>query len=154
MFSKLLASPKSDVPAVNQELHECKAKLDAISSNQAVIEFELDGTVTDANENFLSTLGYRLDEIAGRHHRLFVSEEERESAGYVEFWNSLNAGVFQSGKFRRIHKDGSDVWIQAMYYPINGADGRPMKVVKFASDITAQVALEKTDRRSRLGGLG
>ncbi|MFK7737785.1 MAG: PAS domain-containing methyl-accepting chemotaxis protein [Pirellulaceae bacterium] len=143
MLTKLLRNPKAEPPEVNEELHECKAKLDAISSNQAVIEFELDGKVIFANDNFLKALGYRLDEIEGRHHRIFVSAEEQESDAYLQFWETLNSGTSHAGKFRRIHKDGSEVWIQAMYYPINGTDGQPAKVVKFATDITKQVALER-----------
>ena len=125
------------------ELQECKSKLDAIGRSQAVIEFEMNGTIVTANDNFLAALGYSLGEIVGQHHRMFVSRQERESQEYVQFWETLNCGEFHSGEFLRIRKDGSEIWIQAMYYPIMGPDGRPRKVVKFASDITAQVELRK-----------
>lgn len=125
------------------ELQECRSKLDAISRSQAVIEFELDGTIINANDNFLSTLGYSLDEIVGQHHRIFVDAAERESPDYLGFWRTLNNGDFHSGQFSRIHKDGSEIWIQAMYYPIIDIHGKPTKVVKFASDITDQISLQR-----------
>ena len=143
MFNNLLKKNESGAAVDEKELHECKSKLNAISRSQAVIEFELDGTITYANDNFLNAVGYRLDEIVGKHHRMFVSPEERESSAYRQFWDSLNAGQFHAGKFLRIRKDGSDVWIQAMYYPIEGMDGKPAKVVKYATDITDQVLLQQ-----------
>ena len=125
------------------ELQECRSKLEAIGQAQAVIEFEMDGTIIHANDNFLAGLGYDLTEIVGRHHRMFVDVEERETAEYHQFWTSLGNGKFNAGQFRRIRKDGSDIYIQAMYYPLVGLDGRPFKVIKFASDITDQVMLQK-----------
>lgn len=121
---------------LNQEL---RSKIDAMGRSQAVIEFNLDGTIITANENFLGALGYRLDEVQGKHHSMFVPEAERSSAAYREFWNRLRAGEFQACEFKRIAKDGHAVWIQASYNPIYGAGGELMKVVKFATDVTAQV---------------
>ncbi len=114
------------------------AQADAISRVQAVIEFKLDGTVVTANDNFLTTLGYRLDEIIGRHHRMFVTPEEQDGRAYQEFWARLNGGQFQSGEFRRVAKDGHDVWILASYNPVLDEKGKPFKVVKFATDVTAE----------------
>ncbi|HEU0120007.1 MAG TPA: PAS domain-containing methyl-accepting chemotaxis protein [Bryobacteraceae bacterium] len=117
------------------------AMVAAIHRSQAVIEFQLDGTIITANDNFLTTLGYRLEEIAGRHHRIFVLEEERNSEEYRQFWQSLNRGEYQSGEFRRMAKGGKDVWIQASYNPVFDANGKPYKIVKFAVDITRQKQL-------------
>lgn len=125
------------------ELRECRSKLDAISRSQAVIEFNMDGTVITANQNFLNALEYSLDEIVGKHHRLFVDADERESEEYRNFWDVLNRGEFHSGEFLRIRRSGRKIWIQAMYYPVIGPEGIPVKVVKFASDITEQVTMRE-----------
>ncbi len=116
-----------------------KGKLDAISRSQAVIEFEMDGTIRDANDNFCNALGYTQKEIVGRHHSMFVEDSYRQSNDYRTFWDTLNRGEFQSAEFKRVRKDGSPIWIQASYNPIFDADGNPVKVVKFATDITMQV---------------
>ncbi|WP_241082348.1 methyl-accepting chemotaxis protein [Achromobacter xylosoxidans] len=110
----------------------------AIHKAQAVIEFDLDGHVLMANQNFLDTMGYELDEVIGQHHRIFVLPDERESADYLAFWERLGQGAHDSGRYRRIRKDGGDVWLQASYNPIFDRHGRPFKVVKYATDITAQ----------------
>ncbi|BAM91542.1 putative methyl-accepting chemotaxis receptor/sensory transducer with PAS domain [Bradyrhizobium oligotrophicum S58] len=117
---------------------DAQAMINAISRSQAMIEFDLDGTIITANKNFLEALGYRLDEIQGKHHSMFVSPDERDSAAYREFWTSLNRGEFQAGEFKRIAKGGREVWIEASYNPILDGNGKPMKVVKFATDITAK----------------
>ena len=91
-----------------------------------------------ANDNFLNTMGYSLDEIKGRHHSMFVSEETKNSFEYKAFWNKLKNGEFESGEYKRIGKGSRDVWIQATYNPILNLEGNPYKVVKFATDITAQ----------------
>ena len=118
---------------------EVRGKLNALDKSQAIIEFGLDGTVQTANENFLETMGYSLDEILGQHHQIFVPEEERNTPEYKEFWAKLGRGEFQAAEFRRVGKDGSDIWIQASYNPILDMDGVPFKVVKFATDITERV---------------
>jgi methyl-accepting chemotaxis protein len=110
----------------------------AISKSQAVIEFNLDGTIITANQNFLSTLGYSLDEIKGKHHSMFVEPSVRDSNDYREFWARLNRGEFQAAQYKRIGKGGKPIWIQASYNPICDAKGEPSKVIKFATDITAQ----------------
>ena len=110
----------------------------AIGTSMAVIEFDLDGTVLTANHNFLSALGYSLDEIQGKHHSMFVDDATRNGDGYRAFWAKLNRGEFDAGEYKRIGKNGREVWIQASYNPVRDREGRPTKVVKFASDITAQ----------------
>jgi methyl-accepting chemotaxis protein len=113
-------------------------QIEATNKAQAVIEFEMDGTIITANDNFLTTLGYSLDEVQGQHHRMFVEEAFGASAEYKEFWAKLNRGEFESKEYKRIGKGGKEVWIQASYNPIFDLNGKPFKVVKFASDITAQ----------------
>ncbi|HEY1189779.1 MAG TPA: methyl-accepting chemotaxis protein, partial [Gemmata sp.] len=110
----------------------------AINRAQAVIEFKLDGTITSANENFLAATGYTLPEVQGRHHRMFVEPAVAASAEYREFWAKLNRGEFIVGEFKRVGKGGKEVWIQASYNPILDAQGVPYRMVKFATDITAQ----------------
>ena len=99
----------------------------------------MDGTIIAANENFLDTLGYALDEIQGRHHSMFVDPAERDGADYREFWAKLNRGEYQAAEYKRIGKGGKEVWIQASYNPILDLNGKPFKVVKYATDTTAQV---------------
>ncbi|MFN8023552.1 MAG: PAS domain-containing methyl-accepting chemotaxis protein [Acidimicrobiales bacterium] len=117
-------------------LAERAARLDALDRSQAVIEFDLDGNVLTANQNFLAVMGYTLDEIVGRHHRMFVPEAERSSEAYLHFWDDLRAGRFQAGQFQRLARGGREVWIEATYNVILGKDDRPSKVVKYASDVT------------------
>jgi methyl-accepting chemotaxis protein len=116
---------------------EDAGKISAIGRAQAVIEFNLDGTIITANENFLATVGYRLDEIQGKHHQMFVSPAERDSAAYREFWAKLGRGEYEAAEYKRFGKGGKEVWILASYNPILDEAGKPFKVVKFASDITA-----------------
>ncbi len=113
-------------------------QIDAISKSQAVIEFDVHGNILTANDNFLATVGYGLDEIQGKHHRIFVTKQERESDQYKTFWKQLSEGQFYSGEFHRVAKDGTDVWIQATYNPILDMSGNVVKVVKYASNITEQ----------------
>lgn len=113
-------------------------QINAISKSQAVIEFDPNGNIVTANDNFLATVGYGLDEIQGKHHRIFVTKQECESEEYRTFWKKLAEGQFYSGEFHRIAKDGSDVWIQATYNPIFDMSGNVVKVVKYASNITEQ----------------
>lgn len=129
----------TDTTAVKLKAAEDAGKLAAISRAQAVIEFTVDGEILTANENFLSTLGYDLSEVKGRHHRMFVEPAYAHSAAYVEFWRRLQGGEFIAEEFKRIGKAGREVWIQASYNPIFDPDGRVMKVVKFATDITGRV---------------
>ncbi|PHS28120.1 MAG: chemotaxis protein [Robiginitomaculum sp.] len=116
-----------------------RGKIEAINRSQAVIEFDMDGTVLDANENFLAVLGYRLEEIKGQHHSLFVDPAERNSAEYKSFWDALRRGEYQAAEYKRIGKGGKIIWIQASYNPIINDGGVVVKVVKFATDVSAQV---------------
>src|SRR5881397_1795677 len=115
-----------------------KALVAAISRSQAVIEFALDGTILTANDNFLKTLGYALGEIQGKHHSMFVDPSERDGAAYRDFWAALRRGEYQAAEYKRIGKGGKEVWIQATYNPVLDGSGKPVKVVKFATDITAR----------------
>lgn len=129
----------TDITAQKLRNADTHGQLAAIHKAQAVISFDLEGSVLDANGNFLSALGYRLDEITGRHHRIFVAAEDRDTVAYRDFWAALGRGEFQAGQYRRIGKDGREVWIQATYNPIFDMAGRPFKVVKFATDVTAAI---------------
>jgi len=129
----------TDITGAKMQAADNTGKLEAISRAQAVIEFTVDGEILTANPNFLATLGYDLGEIKGRHHRMFVEPSHAHSAAYVEFWRRLQAGEFIAEEFKRIGKGGREVWIQASYNPIFDPDGRVMKVVKFATDITGRV---------------
>jgi len=115
-----------------------QGQIEAIGKSQAVIEFNMDGTIIGANENFLSAMGYQLDEIKGHHHSLFIEAGVRETAEYKQFWQNLNRGDFDSGEYKRIGKGGKEVWIQASYNPIMDANGKPFKVVKYATDVSAR----------------
>lgn len=129
----------SDITAEKMRGLDAVGKLRAIDRSQAVIEFAPDGTIQKANEIFLACVGYRLDEIVGRHHRLFADESEGNSPAYAAFWAALGRGEFKSGEFGRRGKDGRRIWLQATYNPVLGPDGKPIKIVKFASDITEDV---------------
>ncbi|KQP14581.1 PAS domain-containing methyl-accepting chemotaxis protein [Methylobacterium sp. Leaf93] len=131
----------ADITRQKQLDADCKGQIEAIQKAQAVIAFNLDGTIIEANKNFLSVVGYTLPEIVGQHHRIFVDPAFGDSPGYAAFWAKLRQGEYQKGQFNRIGKDGREVWIEASYNPIFDASGRPYKVVKFAIDITAQVVL-------------
>ncbi len=139
----------SDITKAKLAASEAAGQLDAISSTQAVISFDLDGNILDANELFLGCTGYRRDEIVGRHHRMFMPQNELGSS-YGQFWADLKSGIAKQGQFRRVGKRGNDIYIQATYTPILNADGKPFKVVKFASDVTkeveAQVARAKAQK--------
>ena len=128
----------SEIDTFRALFAEYEAQVNAIQTSMAVIEFDLDGTVLTANDNFLRTLGYTLGEIQGRHHSMFVDEHERDSDAYRAFWAKLRRGEFDSGEYRRIGKGGKEVWIQASYNPVRDADGNLAKVVKYAQDITAR----------------
>ena len=139
----------TDVTAQKLKNADLAGQIEAIGKSQAVIEFKLDGTIIHANANFLKTLGYTLGEITGKHHSLFVDRAERESAAYREFWAALNRGEFQAGEYKRVGKGGKEVWIQASYNPILDLNGKPFKVVKYASDVTQQVLVRMGNERVR-----
>lgn len=141
----------SDVTASKLAAADSAGQLAAIDKAQAVIEFNLDGAIIRANQNFLQTLGYTAEEVRGQHHSMFVDPEERARPEYRMFWEKLGRGDYDAGRYRRIAKDGREVWIQASYNPILDLSGRPIKVVKYATDITEQVIRElENERLSRV----
>ena len=129
----------TDITAQKMQAADFAGQLAAINKSQAVIEFSLDGRILAANENFLATTGYTLDDVRGRHHSMFVDPACRESAEYRAFWEKLGRGEYDAGQYRRLGKGGREVWIQASYNPIMDMNGRAFKVVKYATDVTAQV---------------
>jgi len=140
-LTALFASRRSVNDAANAarlRQRELEDQVKALHRVQAVIEFRLDGTIVHANDNFLQTLGYTLEEIQGKHHAMFVDPQYAHSSEYRDFWANLGRGEFDAGQYRRIGKGGRDIWIQASYNPVFDSNGRPYKVVKFATDITAQ----------------
>jgi methyl-accepting chemotaxis protein len=141
-FLEMFAGDKNLVKVDSHELENVRGQLTAINRVQAVIEFSLDGTVLNANDNFLRLTGYNLDEVKGRHHSMFVEPDYRTSDAYRKFWEALARGDFEAGQYKRIGKGGKEVWIQASYNPILGQDGRPLKVVKYATDVTADMAVK------------
>ncbi len=128
----------TDITAQKQAALESEGILKAVDRGQAMIEFNMDGTVRNANQMFLNTLGYTVNEIKGQHHRMFCESVFANSQEYGEFWEKLNRGDFQAGVYKRLGKGGHEVWIQATYNPIFDLKGKPYKVVKFATDITGQ----------------
>jgi methyl-accepting chemotaxis protein len=130
-----------------------QAQLDAIGRSQATIEFALDGTILTANENFLKALGYGLEEIKGKHHSMFVPADQRGGAAYKAFWSALKSGEFQAAEFKRIAKGGREIWIEASYNPVLDGDGKPIKVVKIATDITAKKINAMTEA-SKVSAIG
>lgn len=115
---------------------DARGQIEAIGKSQAVIEFNLDGTIITANQNFLKALGYSLSEIKGQHHRMFVDPIDANTPEYEAFWKKLARGEFDARVHKRITKTGQPIWIQASYNPIYDASGKPFKVVKYATDIT------------------
>jgi len=128
-------------------------QIEAIGKSQAVIEFNMDGTIIQANDNFLNTVGYSLDEIKGKHHRMFVDPDYAQSLEYTQFWDKLNRGEYEASEYKRIGKNNKEVWIQASYNPIFDLDGKLFKVVKYASDVTAQ-KLKSADDAGQLEAIG
>jgi len=132
---------------LQEKADDYTAQLEAISRTQAVIEFNLDGTIRYANANFLAALGYSLDEITGKHHRMFVDPAYGQSNEYRDFWATLNRGEFATGDFQRFAKGNREIWINASYNPVLDANGKPVKVVKYATDITAKVQAKRESER-------
>jgi methyl-accepting chemotaxis protein len=139
----------TDVTEQKLSIADNDGQVAAIRKSQAVIEFNMDGTIRSANQNFLGAMGYTLAEIAGKHHSVFVELSERNSPAYREFWESLNRGQYQAAEYKRIGKGGREVWIQASYNPILDLNGKPFKVVKYATDITAQAQARMKAERAR-----
>lgn len=134
----------TDVTAQKLSNADYQGQIAAIDKSQAVIEFNMDGTILSANDNFLAAMGYSLSEIKGQHHSIFAAPGVKESPEYTAFWDKLNRGEYDAGEYLRLGKGGKEVWIQASYNPIMDLNDRPFKVVKYASDITAQKELQKT----------
>ena len=130
-----------------------KGQIAAIGKAQAVIEFNMDGTIITANDNFLNALGYTLAEVKGKHHSMFVDEAYKQSPAYKEFWAKLNRGEYDAAEYKRIGKGGKEVWIQASYNPILDLDGKPFKVVKYATDVTEQ-KLRNADYQGQIAAIG
>ncbi|WP_320188746.1 PAS domain-containing methyl-accepting chemotaxis protein (plasmid) [Agrobacterium rosae] len=129
----------TDITAAKMKAADDGGKIAAILRAQAMIEFSPDGNILSANENFLAVIGYSLNEVAGRHHSIFVDPSEAVKPEYKEFWHRLRSGEFVAQEFRRIGKGGKEVWLQASYNPIFDPDGKVIKVVKFATDITGRI---------------
>mgnify|MGYP003631775960 FL=1 len=134
----------TDVTAEKLRAADYAGQIEAIGKSQAVISFELDGTIIDANDNFLNAMGYKLADLKGRNHSMCVDPEYVKTDAYKDFWAALRRGEYQSGEFKRMGKGGKDVWISASYNPVFDMNGRPFKVVKYASDVTKQVMTRTT----------
>ncbi|WP_148667777.1 methyl-accepting chemotaxis protein [Chromobacterium phragmitis] len=148
--SRQKQAPQDDFVA---RAHEAVSQVEAINKSMAVIEFDLNGMIRDANANFLQTMGYSLDEIRGQHHRMFVETRYAQSAEYRQFWQRLAKGEHVGGQFKRIGKGGREVWIEASYNPILDKAGKPFKVVKYATDITQQKS-RNADFKGQLAAIG
>jgi len=143
----------TDVTQSKLESANFKGQLEAIGKSQAVIEFNMDGTIVTANDNFLKTMGYQLPEIQGHHHSMFVDHNYSKSNLYRDFWAKLNRGEYITDEFKRFGKNGKEVWIQASYNPILDMNGKPFKVVKYATDITEQ-KIKNIDYQGQLDAIG
>ncbi|WP_313109725.1 methyl-accepting chemotaxis protein, partial [Stutzerimonas nitrititolerans] len=133
----------NDLTATITTAKEHESLIKALLRSTAVIEFKLTGEVVTANENFLRAMGYRLEQIQGKHHQLFCSPEERDSPAYRDFWAQLNRGEYVAGRFKRLDSMGRTVWLEASYNPVLDAHDRLYKVVKFVTLITDQVNQEQ-----------
>jgi methyl-accepting chemotaxis protein len=133
----------SDITEQKKTAADFEGQIAAIGKSQAVIEFTLDGTIIRANDNFLKALGYTPEEVSGQHHSMFAEPAYRQSPEYRAFWQKLGRGEFDAGQYKRLGKGGREIWIQASYNPIMDASGKPFKVVKYATDITAQVLADQ-----------
>jgi methyl-accepting chemotaxis protein len=138
---------KGKATAGSSELADLRGQIAAINKSQAVIHFELDGTIIFANDNFLGAVGYTLEEIQGRHHSMFVDVAQRDSAEYRQFWNDLANGRYQAAEYKRFGKGGREIWIQGSYNPIFDDHGQPFKVVKYATDITDRKVADINSKR-------
>jgi methyl-accepting chemotaxis protein len=138
----------TDVTTQRLQAADMEGRLNAIDRAQAVITFDLDGVILDANANFLAALGYRREEVVGQHHRMFVERAEHASPAYRQFWERLRRGEYNAALYKRVRRDGSPIWIQASYNPIFDLAGRPLKVVKYATDVTRQTLAAQALRDS------
>ncbi|MCF5635509.1 PAS domain-containing protein [Pseudomonas syringae] len=143
---------KAELTAMKAEVDTLKGLTNALERSMAVVEMDLDGKILRANDNFLATMGYRPEDIAGKTHRDFCEPDMLRSREYADLWASLRAGKFISGKFKRLNKSGHNVWLEASYNPASDAQGNVFKVVKYALDVTSQVMLEN-ETRSKLAAV-
>jgi len=143
----------TDITRAKRHAADIEGQLAALGKSQAVIEFDLDGRILAANPNFLDAMGYSIEEIRGRHHRLFVTPDHAASDDYRRFWEALGRGEYQAAEYRRLGKGGREVWIQASYNPILDPSGRPFKIVKFATDIT-EAKRRNADYQGQIAALG
>ncbi len=139
----------TDVTEQKLKAADNDGQIAAIRKSQAVIEFNMDGTIRTANQNFLDAMGYTLGEVQGKHHSMFVEPAERDAPAYREFWEKLNRGQYQAAEYKRIAKGGREIWIQASYNPILDLNGKPFKVVKYATDVTMQAVLRRKAENAR-----
>lgn len=130
-----------------KKANEAQDTLNAVNRSMATIEFDMNGNVVDANQNFLTTIGYSLDEIKDKHHRIFCDPVFTKSKEYAQFWERLRKGEFVAGKFKRIGKDNKEIWLEASYNPILDANGRVYRVIKFATDITPQILNDRENTK-------
>ena len=138
----------SDISEAVYRAKENEAFISALLRSTAVIQFNLDGTVVTANEQFLQTMGYSLAELKGKHHSLFCTQEDAASADYKAFWQKLNRGEYIADRFRRVDRNGREVWLEATYNPVHDTEGNLYKVVKFANVVTDQVMREAEVRQA------
>jgi methyl-accepting chemotaxis protein len=143
----------TDITVARTDAADYSGQIEAIGKSQAVIEFNMDGTIIQANDNFLNTMGYRADEVQGQHHSMFADTEYKNSSEYRQFWEKLNRGEYEAGEFKRIGKGGKEIWIQASYNPIMDLKGKPFKVVKYATEVTEQ-KLRNADFSGQLEAIG
>ena len=148
----MFKSARSRARSVEDQLRALESKFNALSRSLAIIEFDMDGVILDANDNFLKLLGYAAQDVVGKHHSMFVSAEDRDSASYRSLWRELSLGAFCVAEFRRVTKAGAEIWIQGSYNPVLGADGKPCKVVKLASDVTAE-KLRSVDHAGQIAAI-
>jgi methyl-accepting chemotaxis protein len=153
VYKEIVEAVNTMLDGIQMVTMDYQGQIAAIGKSQATIEFKMDGTIVTANDNFLNAVGYSLDEIKGRHHSMFVDEAYRHSSDYRELWAKLNRGDYQAGEFKRIGKGGKEIWIQASYNPIMDANGKPFKVVKYATDVTGQ-KLANADYQGQLAAIG
>lgn len=129
----------TDISTFNLDKIENEGKVNAINLSMAIIEFTTDGTIINANDNFLKTTGYNLSDIIGKKHKIFCEQKYTNTKEYTDFWLNLKKGIFSNGKFKRFHKNGNEIWLEATYNPIKDESGEVYKIVKFATDITSSV---------------
>ncbi|MEQ1630610.1 MAG: PAS domain-containing methyl-accepting chemotaxis protein [Gallionella sp.] len=138
----------SDITAHHNDMLYTQNLIAALDRSMAVIEFDLQGNVVHANQNFLNVMGYSLQEIQGRHHSKFCTSDFTSSAAYQQFWSRLNSGEFFAGQYERVGRNGQTIWLEATYNPVNDENGKPYRVIKFAADITARVLQHQAEQHS------